>query len=65
MPSFRREPLGFEAAKLLKRENMDPAMLALLPRGTRTITKARLKEINSWFGSDVKFPAVPIEQGAA
>jgi hypothetical protein len=36
---IRREPLGFEPAKLLKRENIDPAMLALLPRGTRTITK--------------------------
>lgn len=57
---IRREPLGFGPAKLLKRENIDPAILALLPRGTRTITKARLKELNSWFGLMGKFPAEPI-----
>jgi hypothetical protein len=60
---IRREPFGFEPAKLLKRENMDPAMLALLPRGRRTITKARLKELTAWFGPNGKFPAAPIAGG--
>src|SRR4026207_627528 len=35
IPVSRREPLSFETAKILKSENMDPAMLGLLPRGTR------------------------------
>jgi hypothetical protein len=59
-----RKPLSFSPPKLLKCENMDPVMLNLLPRGSRTITKARVKELVQWFGPEGKFPAVHIESGA-
>lgn len=57
---IERNPLSFSAPKFVKRENMDPAMLALLPRGSRTITKARAKELVEWFGAEGRFPAVKI-----
>jgi hypothetical protein len=59
-----RNPLAFAPPKLLKRENMDPAMLKLLPRGRRTITKARARELERWFGHHGKFSAVHIPTGA-
>ncbi len=61
---IERKPLGFSAAKFVKRENMDPVMLNMLPRGSRTITKARAKELAEWFGTSGKYPAVHIESGA-
>jgi hypothetical protein len=61
---IERKPLAFSAPKLVKRENMDAAMLKLLPRGSRTITTARAKELAQWFGPNGKFPAVHIETGA-
>lgn len=63
MSLIERNPLGFSAPKILKRENMDPAMLGLLPRGSRTITKARAKELVEWFGVNGKYPAVKIATG--
>lgn len=58
--TITRQPFAFAATKALLRENVDPAMLGLLPRGSRTITKARLKQLTEWFGPEGKFPAVPI-----
>ena len=46
--------------KLVWRENMDPVMLNLLPRGSRTITKSRARELLCWIGPEAKFPAVHI-----
>jgi len=60
---IERKPLGFSTPKLVMRENMDAAMLGLLPRGARTITKARAKELAAWFGAEGKFPAVKIATG--
>jgi hypothetical protein len=60
---IERKPLTFSTPKFVKRENMDPVMLDLLPRGSRTITKARAKELAQWFGPNGKFPAVHIESG--
>lgn len=60
---IEREPLGFSTPKLVKRENMDPIMLELLPRGSRTITKARAKELAQWFGEGGRFPAIKIATG--
>ncbi len=60
---IERKPLGFSAPKLVKRENMDPVMLGLVPRGSRTITKVRAKELAEWFGASGKFPAVKIATG--
>src|SRR5262245_34955927 len=62
---IERRPLVFSTPKFVKRENMDPVMLGLLPHGSRTITKARAKELGQWFGPQGKFPAVHIESGAA
>jgi hypothetical protein len=59
-----RKPLNFAAPKLVRRENMDPVMLDLLPRGSRTITKARSRELERWFGWEGRFPAVHIPTGA-
>jgi hypothetical protein len=42
---------------------MDPIMLGLLPRGSRTITRARAKELAQWFGPEGKFPALKIASG--
>lgn len=61
---IERKPLSFSAPKFIKREGMDPAILNLLPRGSRTITKARAKELAQWFGRLGRFPAVHIESGA-
>jgi hypothetical protein len=58
------KPLAFSTPKLVKRENMDPVMLDLLPRGSRTITRARAKELAQWFGEGGRFPAIHIESGA-
>ena len=60
---IERKPLSFSAPKFVKCENMDPVMLGLLPRGSRTITKARAKELAQWFGAGGKFPAVKIATG--
>jgi hypothetical protein len=57
---IERTPLAFSKPKSVLRENMDPVMLGLLPRGGRTITKARAKELAQWFGPEGKFPAVKI-----
>jgi hypothetical protein len=57
---IERKPLSFSSPKFVKRENMDPVMLALLPRGSRTITTARAKELAQWFGPTRKFPAVKL-----
>jgi hypothetical protein len=58
-----RKPLSFSEPKAILRENMDKAMLDLLPRGSRTITKAREKELARWFGASGKFPAVKLATG--
>jgi hypothetical protein len=42
---------------------MDPVMHGSLPRGGRTITEARAKELAQWFGDEGKFPAVKIATG--
>jgi hypothetical protein len=60
---IERDPLGFSSPKYVLRENMDEGVLGLLPRGSRTITKARERELQAWFGTDGKFPAVKIATG--
>ena len=60
---IERTPLAFSQPKSVLRENMDPVMLGLLPRGGRTITKARAKELAQWFGAEGRFPAVRIATG--
>ncbi|WP_287389522.1 hypothetical protein [Ralstonia sp.] len=54
--------LAFSAPKRVLRENIDPTILALRPRGSRTITSAREKELLQWFGPQGKFPAVALDR---
>lgn len=63
-----RNPMGlsgvrFSPPKRLLRENMDPEIFRLVPRGARTLTSARLKELQTWFGPGGKFPAVKLMPG--
>jgi hypothetical protein len=60
---IQRTPLSFDAPKSILRENMDPEIFKLQPRGSRTITSARMKELELWFGAAGKFPAVRIATG--
>lgn len=60
---IERTPLAFSKPKSVLRENMDPVILGLLPRGGRTITKSRAKELARWFGAEGKFTAVKIATG--
>jgi hypothetical protein len=58
-----REPLAFSMPKSVLRENMDPEILMLQPRGSRTITTSRMKELERWFGRAGRFPAVKTATG--
>jgi hypothetical protein len=60
---IQRNPLSFGAPKSILRENMDPEIFKLQARGGRTITSARMKELELWFGARGKFPAVRIATG--
>ena len=51
----------FSSPKRVQRENMDPEIFKLVPRGARTLTTARLKELQEWFGAAGKFPAVKLQ----
>jgi hypothetical protein len=62
---IKRSPFGlpasaFSTPKQVLRENMDPEIFKLVPRGARTLTMARLKELQDWFGPEGKFPAVKL-----
>ena len=58
-----RKPLSYAAPKSVLRANMDPEILHLQPRGSRTITSARMTELDQWFGAAGRFPAVKIATG--
>ena len=59
---IERAPLAFSKPKLVPRASIDPLILGLRPRGSRTITSAREKELFRWFGIGGKFPAVLLER---
>jgi len=54
--------LTFKPPKRVLRDKVDPTILALRPRGSRTITSVREKELLQWFGPQGKFPAVPLDR---
>jgi hypothetical protein len=63
-----RAPMGlpvptFSPPKAVRRENMDPEIFKLVPRGSRALTTARMEELQDWFGADGKFPAVKLKPG--
>lgn len=61
MPKLGTAP-AFGPPQRVRRENVDPTILALRPRGSRTITSAREKDLLQWFGPQGKFPAVRLDR---
>jgi hypothetical protein len=53
-PAFS-EPIWIE------RERMDPQLFDLLPSGARSLSAARIRELDEWFGPQGRFPAIRIE----
>lgn len=53
---------AFGTPKRVLRDNVDPVILALRPRGSRTITSAREKDLLQWFGPQGRYPAVPLDR---
>lgn len=62
---IERTPLTFSKPKMVPRESIDPVILGLRPRGSRTITTAREKELLRWFGIGGQFPAVLLERNGS
>ena len=56
-----RKPLSFTDPRWLNRDEVGEDIAALLPRGSRTITTAKEKELHQWFGMGGKFSAVRLE----
>lgn len=50
----------FGKPDILLRENVDTAILDLLPRVARTISAEREAERMAWFGTGKKLPALPV-----
>lgn len=66
---IQREPRPWSARNFgpvewLLREAIDPDMVSLLPRGSRSLSARDLDELEGWFGLAGKFPAVHIASGS-
>lgn len=57
---IERRPLSFAPVMWIDRAAIDDDTLALLPRGRRELSAKRVAEIDAWFGSEGKFPAMKI-----
>jgi hypothetical protein len=57
---IERKPLRFLPEQWLAPEQLDPEVLAMLPQGAVSLTATELAELEEWFGSNGKFPAVRI-----
>lgn len=60
-----REPNPWTAANFspvewLPEQAIDPEIAALLPTGPRPLTPKEISALQTWFGVDGRFPAVPI-----
>lgn len=53
-------PRCFGEVKVLRAEDVDPGILALLPDHRRSLSEERLAEIEAMFGSEGVFPAIRI-----
>lgn len=56
-----RSPTRFGAEQWLTRAEIGDEVPSLLPRGAATLDAAALRELDEWFGTSGRFPAVPIE----
>ena len=57
---IERNPLRFSPEQWLSQEQLDPEVLALLPKGKVSLDPSTLAELEEWFGPAGKFPAVRI-----
>ena len=57
---IQRDPLRFLPEQWLTQEQIDPELLALLPRGGTTLDARTLMELEDWFGPRGRFPALKI-----
>lgn len=57
---IERQPLKFLPEQWLAREQIDPEVLAMLPKGKMSLDTRTLAELEDWFGPDGKFPALRI-----
>jgi hypothetical protein len=65
---IRREPrpwtaASFGAIEWLPRASIGNEMIALLPKGARTIDSTELAMLETWFGKHGRFPAVHVPTG--
>jgi len=58
---IERNPLRFLPEQWLAPQQLDPDILALLPKGATTLTAVELAELQDWFGPRGKFPALKME----
>ena len=60
----RKPVLDFGAVEWADDQSITASdMIALLPRGARALSSDRLRELQTWFGAQGKFPAVNIDTG--
>ena len=57
---IERKPLRFLPEQWLTQEQLDPAVVAMLPQGATSVTAPEIAELQEWFGPNGKFPAVRI-----
>lgn len=65
---IRRHPrpwttASFGPVEWLDRDAVDPAIMALLPRGRTAVSAAELAELRTWFGPAGRFPLVHVATG--
>jgi hypothetical protein len=60
-----RKPLSIAKPRWLTPDELGQEVRALLPRGQRTMTQAKLKELETWFGLNGRFPAILLETDGA
>ena len=56
-----RDPIHFGPEQWLTRADIGEEIPALLPRGPASLDTAALRELDEWFGTSGRFPAVLIE----
>lgn len=57
---IKREPLRFLPEQWLARDEIDPEILAMLPKGKASLDQRTLMELEDWFGPRGRFPALMI-----
>lgn len=53
---------NFQPIEWLPEAAIDPALIALLPRGRMSISDKALAELDAWFGPSGRYPVLPLEE---